>query len=178
MRSGTTTPATPATPATPTTPAATTASPSTAATPTSYSDAEAEALGAVLAAEHAAVYAYGVVGAWCDDRRRPLAEQRLQQHAARRDLLAARLTTAKRTAPAAEPAYALPFPVDSPATAVALAAHVEVALAAVNADLVAASAAARRWEAARWLAENSVAARRWGAADTAFPGLPERAGTA
>ena len=103
MSSGTTTPTTPTTPVTPATPAATTASPSTA-TPTSYSDAEAEALGAVLAAQHAAVYAYGVVGAWCDDRRRSLAEQRLQQHAARRDLLAARLTTAKRTAPAAEPA--------------------------------------------------------------------------
>ncbi len=155
-----------------------TTSPTTAATPTpaptSLPDGEARALAQVLAAEHAAVYAYGVVGAQCDDAHRDLAEQRLQQHAARRDLLAARLTTARRTPPPAAPAYGLPFPVDSPAEARDLAAHVELAVAAANADLVAAAAPERRLEPARWLAQNAVAARTWRARSTAFPGLPER----
>lgn len=150
----------------------TTATPSPA--PTALPDAEARALTQVLAAEHAAVYAYGVVGAQCDDAHRDLAEQRLQQHAARRDLVAARLATAKRTPPPAAPAYGLPFPVDSPAKARDLAAHVELAVAATNADLVAAAAPERRLEPARWLAQNAVAARTWRPRSTAFPGLPER----
>jgi hypothetical protein len=143
--------------------------------PTSLPDDEANALAQVLAAEHAAVYAYGVVGAQCDDdAHRDLAEQRLQQHAARRDLLAARLATAQRTAPPAAPAYGLPFAVDTPAEALDLAAHVELAVAAANADLVAAAAPERRLEPARWLGQDAVAARTWRARSTAFPGLPER----
>lgn len=163
-RSSTTSPPTPSPAATPT-PA-----------PTTLPDGEARAVAQLLAAEHAAVYAYGVVGAQCDDAHRELAEQRLQQHAARRDLLASRLATAQRTPPPAAPAYGLPFPVDSPAEAGDLAAHVELSVAAANADLVAAAAPDRRLEPARWLAENAVAARRWRARSTAFPGMPERSG--
>ncbi|KQX63687.1 ferritin-like domain-containing protein [Angustibacter sp. Root456] len=160
---------TPSGSSTATTPATT---PSSA--PTSLPDAQAGALVQVLAAEHAAVYAYGVVGAQCDEAHRDLAEQRLQQHAARRDLLAARLTTARRTPPPAAPAYGLPFTVDSPAKARDLAAHVELAVAAANADLVAATAPERRLEPARWLAQNALAARTWRSRSIAFPGLPER----
>lgn len=162
-------------PTTPTSPRAS-ASPTVTPTPTSLPDKEADALAAVLAAEHAAVYAYGVVGGQCDERHRVSAEQSLQQHAARRDILASRLAVAGRRPLPASPAYALPFEVDSPASALALAAHVELAVAAANADLVAASAPGRRLEPSRWLGENAVAARRWGARSAAFPGLPERAG--
>jgi hypothetical protein len=140
-------------------------------------DATARALGAVLAAEQAAVYAYGVVGGQVSDDLRDAAATALQQHAARRDLVAARLSASgRRPAPAAA-AYALPFPVTSPRTARALAAHVESAVAAADADLVAASPAAARVEAARWLAQSALAAHSWGAPATAFPGLPERSST-
>ncbi|MGN6299868.1 MAG: DUF4439 domain-containing protein [Angustibacter sp.] len=152
----------------------TTPTPTPSAAPTALPDAEARALAQVLAAEQAAVYAYGVVGAQCDDAHRDLAEQRLQQHAARRDLVAGRLSTAHRTPAAGPPAYGLPFPVDSPAKARDLAAHVELAVAAANADLVAAAAPERRLEPARWLAQNAVAARSWQPRSVAFPGLPER----
>jgi hypothetical protein len=99
----------------------------------------------------------------------------MQAHTLQRDLLAARLSAAGRRPPAGEPAYALPFEVASAAAARALAAHVETALAAHYADLVAAAAPGRRREAAGWLARAATAAQRWGATPTPFPGLPERA---
>lgn len=140
----------------------------------SAAQGEAEALAALLAAEQAAVYAYGVVGGQGAVSRRRLAQQALTGHAARRDLLAGRLSALGRTPPPAAPAYALPFPVDSEPSARALAAHVEDAVAAAAADLVAAARGSARVEAARWLSEAAVAAWRWGAAATSFPGLPER----
>lgn len=135
---------------------------------------EAAALSAALAAQHAAVYAYAMVGAQGGASSLPQARRRLQDHAVRRDVLAARLSAAGQRPVPAEPAYAMPFPVRSPTAARALAAHVEGALAAVYADLVAAAAPGRRVEAARWLAENAVAAVRWGGRPVPFPGLPER----
>jgi hypothetical protein len=136
---------------------------------------EATALDAALAAEYAALYAYGLVGARGGPAARRPAAAALQSHALQRDLLAARLSAAGRRPAPGEPAYALPFPVTSPATARALAAHVETALAACYADLVAAAVPGRRREAAGWLTGAAEAARAWGAAATPFPGLPERA---
>ena len=149
----------------------------TTSTARTLDDATARALAAVLAAEQSAVYAYGVVGGQLPDDLRDEAAAALQQHAARRDLVAGRLSAAgRRPAPAAA-AYALPFPVSSPRTARALAAHVESSLAATHADLVAACPRSDRVEAARWLAQSALAARAWGAPATAFPGLPERSPT-
>lgn len=161
-RSGGTTPATPSAGASPS---------------TTLDDATAHALGAVLAAEESAVYAYGVVGGQVGDDLRDAAATALQQHAARRDLVAGRLSAAGRRPTPAAAAYALPFRVTSRATARALAAHVESAVAAADADLVAASPPSARVEAARWLAQSALAARSWGAPATAFPGLPERSST-
>lgn len=144
--------------------------------PTVLADGEAQAMAALLAAQHAAVYAYGVVGGQGTDERRSAAQEALTRHAARRDLLAARLSAAGRAPAPAPPAYALPFPVDSGTSARALAARVETAVAAAEADLVAAAAPASRVEVARWLAETAVTAMRWGAGATAFPGVPERSG--
>jgi len=151
----------------------TTASPR--ATAAALSAAEVGALVAALEAEEAALYAYGLVGARGGSPARAPAAAALQAHTLQRDLLAARISTAGRRAPAGEPAYALPFDVSSATTARALAAHVETALAARYADLVAAAAPGRRREAAGWLTRTAEAARRWGAARTPFPGLPERA---
>lgn len=155
-----------------------TAQPTSTGSPTSpgaMPTAQANALAAVLAAEQAAVYAYGVVGAQGAAADRDDALAALQRHAARRDLVAARLSVAQRTPKPAAPAYQLPFAVATPAQARKLAAHVESAVADANADLVAASPAAARVEASRWLAESAVAARRWGARAQTFPGMPERA---
>ena len=77
--------------------------------------AQANALAAVLAAEQAAVYAYGVVGAQGAAADRDDALAALQRHAARRDLVAARLSAAQRTPKPAPPAYQLPFAVATPA---------------------------------------------------------------
>jgi Domain of unknown function (DUF4439) len=137
--------------------------------------ADVAALLAALEAEQAAIYAYGLVGARAGARSRPAAVAALQAHTLQRDLLAARISAAGRRPPAGEPAYALPFPVTSAATAGALAAHVETELAARYADLVAAAAPGRRREAASWLTRAAAAASAWGAVLTPFPGLPERA---
>jgi hypothetical protein len=145
------------------------------ARPAVPSAAEVSALVAALEAEQAAIYAYGLVGARAGSASRPAAAAALRAHTLQRDLLAARVTAAGRRAPAGEPAYALPFEVTSAATARALAAHVESALAAHYADLVAAAAPGRRREAASWLIRAAAAASAWGAAGTPFPGLPERA---
>jgi len=155
----------------------TTPSPSggTGASAAPFTAAELGALAAALEAEQAALYAYGLVGARGGPPSRAPALAALRAHALQRDLLASRLAAAGRRPPAGEPAYALPFEVSSAATARALAAHVETALAAHYADLVAAAAPGRRREAAGWLAGAAAAARRWGAAATPFPGLPERA---
>ncbi len=148
------------------------------ATPSPLPRAQAAALAALLAAEQAAVYAFGVVGGQAAESARPAALVALQRHAARRDLLAGRLSAAGQRPEPADPAYGLPFPVDGPASARALAAHVETVVAEATADLVRAAARRDRVEAARWLAETYLAARAWGAAPTAFPGLAERAGDA
>jgi len=146
-----------------------------AVTAPGFSAAEVAALVSALEAEQAALYAYGLVGARGGAPARAPATAALQAHGLQRDLLAARISVAGRRPPAGEPAYALPFEVSSAATARALGAHVETALAARYADLVAAAAPGRRREAATWLTRAAEAARRWGAAPTPFPGLPERA---
>jgi hypothetical protein len=147
----------------------------TATSPVALSPAELTALTAALQAEEATIYAYGLVGARAGARSRPAAAAALQAHTLQRDLLAARLDAAGRRPPPGEPAYALPFAVTSTTTARALAAHVESALAACYADLVAAAAPGRRREAAGWLTRAAAAAGAWGATGTPFPGLPERA---
>lgn len=147
-------------------------SPSPASVP--FSTGELAALAVVLAGEHAAVYAYGVVGGQGGPAYRRVAREQLAAHGVQRDLLAGELMAAGTTPAPGEPAYLLPFAVQSVADARRLAAHVETTLAAAYADLVAASAPVRRPQAARWLGTCAVQARRWGAAPQPFPGLPER----
>lgn len=122
------------------------------------------------------MYGYGVVGGQVAASRRPVAAERLDWHALNRDAVAAQLSMASELAPPASPAYALPFDVDSDQAARALGAHLELAVAAAYADLVAAAAAPRRASASEAQATCAVAAQRWGAVVGAFPGLPEREG--
>lgn len=136
--------------------------------------AELEALAAVLEAEHAAVYGYGVVGGQVSPERRTLAAERLDWHSLNRDAVAAQLSLSGELTPPGPAAYALPFEVDDAETAQALGAHLELGVAAAYADLVAASGAAGRAAAAEAQSGCAVAAQRWGAVVGPFPGLPER----
>ncbi|MGW7527375.1 ferritin-like domain-containing protein [Streptomyces sp. NPDC054783] len=136
--------------------------------------AELTALQAALAAEHAAVYGYGVVGGRIGAARRSEARAAYDAHRARRDALIREVRDLGGEPVAANAGYALPFPVpDSPA-AVLLAARLEERVAGVYADLVRAATGARRGAAAAALREAAVRAVRWNGESVAFPGLAER----
>ncbi|MFE1311546.1 MULTISPECIES: ferritin-like domain-containing protein [unclassified Streptomyces] len=138
--------------------------------------AELTALQAALAAEHAAVYGYGVVGGRIDQRRRTDARAAYDAHRARRDALVREVRDLGTQPVAASAAYALPFQVPDAAAAVRLAAELEERVAGVYADLVRAATGARRASAAAALREAAVRAVRWSGESVAFPGLAERAG--
>ncbi|GAU70055.1 hypothetical protein SSP35_16_00500 [Streptomyces sp. NBRC 110611] len=139
---------------------------------------ELTAVQAALAAEHAAVYGYGVVGGRIADDRRAEARTAYDAHRARRDALHRQVRDLGGTPAAAAAAYKLPFPVPDAAAAARLAAELEDRLAAVYADLVRAGGRARRAEAAAALREAAVRAVRWRGSGAAFPGLTERAAAA
>ncbi|MFD5266069.1 ferritin-like domain-containing protein [Streptomyces sp. NPDC058335] len=136
---------------------------------------ELTALQAALAAEHAAVYGYGVVGGRIREGRRTEARAAYDAHRARRDALAREVRDLGTEPIAASAAYALPFAVPDSAAAVRLAAELEERVAGVYSDLVRAATGARRREAAEALREAAVRAVRWHGGSVAFPGLAERA---
>ena len=86
---------------------------------------ENAALGEALAAEHAAVWGYGVVGAALAEESQPAAAASETAHRDVRDQLVSLLATRNAEAPGAEGGYALPFPVLSPVDAAALAVVLE-----------------------------------------------------
>lgn len=139
-----------------------------------------EALQAALAAEHAAVYGYGVVGGRLREsqgKETREAREAYDAHRARRDALTRAIRDLGGRPVAAAAAYALPFPVPDSAAAVRFAAELEERVAGVYSDLVRASTGERRREAAGALREAAVRAVRWRGEGVAFPGLAERAGT-
>jgi hypothetical protein len=131
------------------------------------------ALGAALAGEYAAIFAYGVVGPHLAGAALALAQRSEVIHRDQRDSLLELLSAP--LAPA--PLYALPFPVTSPATAIALAVYVEDRCAVLWRDVVvAADRATRPAELAIFVdtALRAAAFRRLGGAfpgTVAFPGL-------
>ncbi|GAA2273057.1 MULTISPECIES: ferritin-like domain-containing protein [Kitasatospora] len=147
--------------------------PAVSKSPAPLPGASAAALQNALAAEHAAVYGYGVVGAWL-----PAGEQRQDAyatyavHEAERDGWQRLLGAGGATPTAAAPGYRLPFQVTDAATAGRLAAHVETQLTGVYADLVAATTGPLRDRAATALRDTALRATHWGADLSALPGLP------
>lgn len=146
--------------------------PSPAATSTAVrlSAKTVASLQAAVDGEHAAAYGYGVLAARLatDQRARALEDLAGHQRVARD--LGRWLVAAGADVPAAAPGYALPAPVTDAAQAVALAAHLESALAATDADLVAASAGPLRSVSAELLVARALAAYGWSGVGTAFPG--------
>lgn len=86
---------------------------------------EQQALIDALEAEYAAVFAYGVVGAFSNPERANLVAANAAAHRARRNATIDALTAASITAPEPQAGYSVPFPVVDPVSAAQLAATVE-----------------------------------------------------
>lgn len=86
---------------------------------------ENKALGEALAAEHAAIWGYGVVGAALGTAAQASAASSEAAHRDVRDRVAALLDSRHAEVPAAQGAYALPFPVLSAVDAASLAVVLE-----------------------------------------------------
>lgn len=134
-----------------------------------------DAAQAALAAEHAAVYGYGVVGGRVAAARQAEARQGYDAHRARRDAMIRTVTDLGAVPVTAAGGYELPFAVGGPAAAVRLAAFLEERVAGAYGDLVRAGIGDIRREAADAMREAAVRAVRWTGGSVAFPGLAERA---
>lgn len=88
--------------------------------------AEQQSLVDALNAEYAAVFAYGIVGAFSNPARADVVATYAAAHRARRDATIDALKAASVAAPPPAPAYVTPFPVTDPITAAQLAAQAEV----------------------------------------------------
>jgi len=129
------------------------------------------ALQAALAAEHAAVYGYGVAGAHLAGARQRAAARDWTAHQAARDSLAAMITALRAQPVEAATAYRLPFPVRNGAAAVTLAAFLEDRVAAAYLGLVALGDPRLRAFGARAVRSAALRAVSWRDRSLAFPGL-------
>jgi hypothetical protein len=136
------------------------------------------ALQAALAAEHAAIYGYGVVGAHLTGPLERAAQQDWAAHQVARDTLESRLTSLGAQPVAAQDAYRLPFPVHSVPAAVSLAAFLEDRVATAYLGLVALDDPGLRAWGAQQVRASAVRATSWSGRAAAFPGLPGQVATA
>jgi hypothetical protein len=137
------------------------------------------ALQTALAAEHAAVYGYGMVGAMLTGTgtgtgsSAGLADAKADwnAHQLARDNLEAMLTRLGATPVAASPAYRLPFTVGSPAAARRLAAALEDGVTRAYLAMVAVSDPNLRLFAAKAMQTAANRATAWSGSTVAFPGM-------
>ncbi|HEX8627147.1 MAG TPA: ferritin-like domain-containing protein [Catenuloplanes sp.] len=120
-----------------------------------------EQLTAALAAEQAAIFAYGPIGVRLTGAAAELARTAEAAHRVRRDTLVLRLAALGATPGPAAPAFTLPFPVTDRASALRLAVHVEDGAAAVWRAALPATTDADRQLALDALTECAVRATRW-----------------
>ena len=121
-----------------------------------------EQLTAALAAEEAAIYAYGVVGVKLPgtaDRTEARAAE--QAHRDRRSALVAELSRVHASTAPAPAAYELPFPITDRPTALKLAIHVEDGVAAAWRAVLPVTQDAARASALSALTDAAVRATRW-----------------
>jgi hypothetical protein len=137
----------------------------------SASSASVAALQGALAAEHAAVYGYGVVGAMLAGNEQADARADWTAHQVARDTLEAMLAKLGATPVAASPAYALPFPVTSASTAAKLAAALEEGVTRGYLGLVAVSNPTLRAFGAKAMQTSANRALAWSGSTVAFPGM-------
>ncbi len=134
--------------------------------------AEAAVLQAALAAEHAAVYGYGIVGAHLTGAAFTAARADWVAHQVARDTLESMLRSAGLAPVAAAVAYRPPQPVHGSATAISLAVTLENRVAAAYLDLVAAVSPGVRKLGAREVVAAAIRAASWRGRTVAFPGFP------
>jgi hypothetical protein len=146
---------------------------------TSGLDAENAALGEALAAAHAAVWGYGVVGAALGEGANSTAATAETAHRDVRDRVTALLVERRTEAVGAEGGYALPFPVLSAVDAAKLAVVLEDGVAAAWVRVLDQAAERTTRElAVGALGDAEVRAVSWRASagqmtvTSAFPGLP------
>jgi hypothetical protein len=130
------------------------------------------ALQGALAAEHAAVYGYGVAGAVLAGTEQADARSDWTAHQVARDALITMLNKLGATPVAASPAYELPFPVTSPKSAARLAAILENGVTRAYLGLVAVNNPTLRAFAAQAMQTSANRALAWSGTTTAFPGMP------
>jgi hypothetical protein len=137
--------------------------------------ATVEALQAAIAAEHVAIFGYGVLGAYLSGDRREEATAIWNAHRTRRDRLRAYIQQQGGVPAVAAPAYRLPFAVSSARTAAQLAARLEDGIVTAYAGLAGTTDARLRRYAALAMQEAVALAVRWRDAPpaVAFPGLPD-----
>lgn len=135
-------------------------------------------LGPALAAEHAAVYAYGVIGARTTGRLRAMVTAAYNAHRARRDQLRAMIIAAGGTPPEPKAIYELPVTPSTSAQAVELAVLIERGVIGVYLELTASADAAVRTMAALTMQECATRSYALRPEIDAFPGMPPQASPA
>jgi hypothetical protein len=130
------------------------------------------ALQGALAAEHAAVYGYGIVGAMLEGSAQSHARASWTAHQVARDNLDALLTKLGATPVAASPAYRLPFTVTNANLAKQLAAALEDGVTRAYLAVVAVTDPTLRTYAAQAMQTSANRAVSWRGTTVAFPGMP------
>lgn len=138
-----------------------------------------DALQDCLAAEHAAVYGYGVLGGVLAGRTtagsplQVLAGSTYVEHRRRRDDLTDLIASRDADPVAAEPAYRMPTRVSSVEDCRLLARRLEDRCAQVYADAVARCVDGDRELCARGLTACAIRSVSWGSRPVPFPGSPD-----
>jgi hypothetical protein len=135
------------------------------------------ALQDTLAAEHAAVYVYALVGGRLSSSAYPsasrLVDDAYQVHLVRRDQLRGAIAASGHTPEPPAPAYRVRVQSRAPGPLLGVARTTEERCATVYAQLVAASTGVRRRWAVTALTDSAVRVLGFGGTPTAYPGLPE-----
>jgi hypothetical protein len=134
--------------------------------------ADVSALQGALAAENAAIFGYGVVGAHLSGNRQAAAGQDWTGHNQARDTLTAMISGLGAVPAAAQASYQLPFRVHDTASAMALAAYLEDGVTRAYLALVAVSDQRLRRYGAMAMQQAAQRAAFWRGSTQAFPGLP------
>ena len=129
------------------------------------------ALQAALAAENAAIFGYGVVGAHLKGSSLAAAEQDWIRHNEARDTLAAVIRRLGAVPAASQAFYQLPFRVHDATSAMALAAYLEDGVTKAYLGLVAVSDQRLRRFGALAMQGTAQRAAFWRGSTQAFPGL-------
>jgi len=144
----------------------------TAADPSTATKAAIAALQGALAAENAAVYGYGVVGAYLSGADRAAAMKDWMLHQDARNTVSAMIMKLGAAPEPASAAYELPFPVDEAASARRLAATIENGVTRAYLAVVAVTDPALRAFGALAMQGPAERAAAWSGTTAAFPGMP------